>query len=171
MKISRWNELYENAESRKIINARWLALPNQHDGERYSEIMESKNSLEIFTCWILMLQVASRCKPRGSLLRDNGTPYDSIGLARKTRGKPEWFDIAIPFLLKLAWIEPSGDSPGVPGYSPGSPGYPGTERNGTEGKRKKAHLFGKQVTATMTDGQRAAQAILVGNSIKEKSIF
>lgn len=130
MKISRWQELYENSESRKLKRLNWIPIPNNHDGEKYAEMMEEEHGLIIFACFVLMLQVASKCKPRGSLIRDDGTTYNSIGLSRKTRGKKEWFDIAIPFLLKIGWIEISGESPDVPGESPGVSRHAGVEGKG-----------------------------------------
>lgn len=105
MKITNWDTVYENAQSRKVHRLSWVPVPNKHDGERYSELMATKDSAEIFAAWILILQVASRSQHRGSLLRDNGKCHTPESLALKTRGKVEWFKKAIPYLLQIGWLE------------------------------------------------------------------
>lgn len=105
MRISKWDIYYENAQSRKVHHLSWVPVPNKHDGETYSELMARDDAHEIFTAWILMLQVASRSQCRGSLLRDNGTTHTPESLSVKTRGKVEWFKKAIPYLLQVGWLE------------------------------------------------------------------
>lgn len=83
----------------------WVPIPNKHDGERYSRLMTRKDASEIFSVWILLLQVASRCHPRGTLLRSDGKPHDSESLSIKTRAPIKWFDIALPVLMQMTWIE------------------------------------------------------------------
>ncbi len=105
MKITNWDQQYENAQSRKVHRLTWVPVPNKHDGERYSELMARPDSAEIFSAWILILQVGSRSQSRGSLLRDNGIPHTAESLSIKTRGKLEWFKKAIPYLLQIGWLE------------------------------------------------------------------
>lgn len=147
MRIKNWLELYENAQSRKLKRLSWVPVPNEHDGENYSELMERDDASEIFTAWILMLQIASRSKRRGSLVRDDGTPHTPRSLALKSRGRAEWFEKAIPVLLKMGWIEStSGDSPETLGESP-----------------KPSGLKGREVSREMRkkEGLREAQRILI----------
>lgn len=104
--ITNWNTCFENNRSRGLKTLFYVPVPNSHDGENYSLIMEQENAAEIYTAWMLMIQVASKCEPRGTLVRGNGEPHDSASLARKTRGKKEWFDQALDFLTKHTdWIE------------------------------------------------------------------
>jgi hypothetical protein len=106
-RIKDWDGRYENNRSRTVKDLAWVAIPNRHDGEGYSMVMAHPKAAEIFTAWILMLQVASRCQPRGSLLRDNGSPHTPQSLALKTRAKVEWFVIAFEVLAsdEIRWIE------------------------------------------------------------------
>ncbi len=105
-RIQNWEKIYENNRSRTVKDLAWVAIPNRHDGEGYSTIMAHTKAAEIFTAWILLLQVASRCQPRGSLVRDNGRPHTPQTLAIKTRGKTEWFAFALEFLssAEIGWI-------------------------------------------------------------------
>ena len=144
-KISRWAELYENNRSRLLISLTWVLVPNRHDGENFSAIMAQKQAAEIFSAWILILQVASKCKPRGLLVKDNGTPHDSSSLSVKTRAPKAWFDAAFSFLEKQTdWLESTDvtDTCQIPAtfltgtYSPTcqEPAIEGKGREGKEGK-------------------------------------
>ena len=69
-------------------------------------VMAHDRAAEIYAAWHLILQVSSRCYPRGSLLRDDGTPLTPGALAIKTRGRAEWFKIALEFLtVGPQWLE------------------------------------------------------------------
>lgn len=104
--IKNWNELYENNRSRTVSDLSWVKIPNRHDGENYTTIITHKDGAKIFAAWILMIQVASRCQPRGTLLRDNKKPHTSVSLSTKTRAPKDWFDLAIKFLIdETDWIE------------------------------------------------------------------
>lgn len=143
MKIANWDELYENATSRKLVKLRWVPVPNSHDGEHFIDLMEHDHAAEIFTCWILILQVASKCDPRGSLVRKDGHPYDASSLARRTRAKAEWFEIAIPYLMNIGWIHESATNPLV--ISRTSPeDLPNIRQSSTQSSAKKFPLKGRK---------------------------
>lgn len=103
--VSGWADRYENNRSRKVKDLAWVPIPNKHDGESYSRLIAGKNAAEIFAAWILILQVASRCHPRGSLVRSDGTPHSSESLSVKTRAPKTWFDRALPYLVEIGWLK------------------------------------------------------------------
>lgn len=103
--VTKWSEHYENNRSRQIADLTWVPIPNGHDGDGYCALMQEAKGGEIFAAWILILQVASRCNPRGKLIRDNGTPHTAQTLAMRTRGKVEWFTTALPILLEIGWLQ------------------------------------------------------------------
>lgn len=87
-------------------------MPNKHDGDGYSELMSLENGIEIYGAWALILQVASKCKEiapgcggRGTLLRDSARAHNAASIARQTRGNPKIFEMAIPILLAIGWLE------------------------------------------------------------------
>jgi hypothetical protein len=105
-KIIDWDRHFENNRSRTVENLRWVCVPNKHDGEGFSTIMEQENAAELFAAWVLILQVASKCQVRGSLVRDDGTPLTARSLASKTRGNVSWFTEALNFFTtKVKWME------------------------------------------------------------------
>lgn len=104
--IRDWDAQFENNRSRTVKELAWVAIPNRHDGENYTAVITSKDGAEIFSAWVLMVQVASRCQSRGTLLRGNGTPHDSASLSVKTRAPKSWFDKAFKFLTENTdWLE------------------------------------------------------------------
>lgn len=104
-KIKDWSKRYENAQSRKCDQLHWLPLPARHDAERYCEMMAKPNASELFSAWIICLQVGARSEPRGSLVRSDGSPHTAETLATKTRGHKEWFQKALPYLTQIGWLE------------------------------------------------------------------
>jgi len=108
IRIKHWEKLYENSRSRRIERLTWVPIPNKHDGLGLARIMNEKDGFEIFACWILLLQVASKCKPRGSLIDDEGYPLDSFSIIIKVgaaKNKQKVMERAISFILQLRWIE------------------------------------------------------------------
>lgn len=103
-RVRDWDARYENAQSRKCVTLNWVPVPARHDSERYCELISLENGAEIYTAWILCLQVAARSDRRGWLLRSDGTPHTPETLELKTRGKAEWFRFALPYLAKIGWL-------------------------------------------------------------------
>lgn len=104
--IKNWDKLYENSRSRVVENLSWVPVPNKHDGENFSSIMLHRDGAKIFSGWILILQIASKCKERGILMRDNGQPHTPETMAIKSRAPREWFELALAYLCENTdWME------------------------------------------------------------------
>lgn len=104
--IADWDAVFENSRSRSVKDLAWVGMPNKHDGEGFSLVMAHPRAAEIFAAWVLLVQVASKCKERGALVKDNGVPHTAQSLAIKTRSKAEWFEIAFEFLAQahIGWL-------------------------------------------------------------------
>jgi hypothetical protein len=149
--IKDWDVHFENSSSRKLVKMSWVPVPNKHDGSGYTRIMRTpddrprSDAAKIYSAWNLILQVASTCEPRGSLINKDGEPINSTELSLKTRAPKDWFDIAIPVLIEIGWI--SGDSPTTPADCPddlGGKGIEGNRREGIEGKGIEPEPVGKE---------------------------
>jgi hypothetical protein len=105
LRVRDWNKLYENNRTRGLKRMEWVPTPNRMDGDGFTELMEHPDGVAHFGCWNLCLQVASRCYPRGTLVRDDGRPHDPSSLARITRANTRIFEDAIPRLLSIGWLE------------------------------------------------------------------
>jgi hypothetical protein len=105
-KIKNWAETFENNRSKAISKLTWVAIPNSHDGENYSAIITHQDGAIIFAAWVLIVQVSSKCRQRGVLMRDDGRPHTPESLSLKTRAPNAWFEIALEFIASNTdWIE------------------------------------------------------------------
>lgn len=105
-KIRDWEIHFENNRSKAVENLRWVLIPNKHDGENFVTIIKSKHGAEIFAAWVLIIQVASKCHPRGTLMRGNCKPHTPATLSIKTGAPEAWFKIALDFLEEHTdWLD------------------------------------------------------------------
>ena len=105
-RIKDWDDNFENSRTRELQQLRYVIMPNKQDGDGYTELVEHPNGAAHLGAWCAIVQVASKCNPRGTLLREAGRPYDSSSLARQTRIRKEVFDEVLPRLTgSIGWIE------------------------------------------------------------------
>ncbi len=138
--IRNWDKIYENSRSRVVKDLAWVPVPNHHDGENFTVLMQHENAAEIFSAWVLMLQVASKCSPRGTLLRGNGQPHSDGTMSAKCRCPVTWFTLAFEYLEKHTdWLEvkelQQGDGRPSPSRHPSAEEGKGIERREGKGMR------------------------------------
>lgn len=103
--IANWSSLYENSRSRQCQTIRWVPIPNKHDSDGYAQIVDHPNGAAHYGCWCVLVQVASKCQPRGRLmLRNTNTPHDGESLSRVTRLPAAIFEEAIPRFIDVGWL-------------------------------------------------------------------
>lgn len=139
--IANWASQFENAQSRKLKALAWVPIPNGHDSLAYCRLIKRKDGPEIFTAWILMVQLASRCAERGVLASSDGRPYAADDMAVKSRAPERLFTKALPELIRMGWVETDGESPTALAESPTTAADGGrivaaNRREGKEGKGK-----------------------------------
>ena len=160
-RIRDWQRHFENNRTRDMEKMRWVPVPNKHDGEGFQRIMQEKDGIIIYGCWHLILQVASKLRERGTLLRDDGTPITADTLALKTGWRrPQDFQRTLDFCSsgEMAWIErlskEGAENPQAPAENPQE-----GARNGMEGIEEKGrtHLlpFGECQKVRLTDEEYA----------------
>ena len=137
-RVKGWDKHFENSETRKLKSLKWVPIPNKQDGSTYRALWNLPKAPEVFAAWILILEVASKCPDRGTLLKD-GEPIDAAKLALRT-GCPEAVYLhAIPALTAIGWLEltdVSGDGPGILPEPPETSALKGREGKGRELKGK-----------------------------------
>lgn len=102
-KIQDWDAVYENNRSRELKAPLWCAVPNRFDGEFISELID-RGGDSAYAGWVGLVLIASRCKPRGVLIRSNGAPHDPKSLARITGLTAEGFRQALSIGVELGKI-------------------------------------------------------------------
>lgn len=124
-RIKDWSR-YETHETRKIKSLSWVPIPNKHDGLSFKRIAMRPDACEIFTAWILILQVASKGdqEQRGLLERD-GVPLTPDDLGMMTGYGSGIFEKAYKVLsdVSIGWLEVYNESPDMPGDHPDVPGF------------------------------------------------
>ncbi len=109
-RVKDWDRIFENSQSKKYANISWVPIPNKHDSDGYTQLIEHDHGVSHYGAWILLVQVASKCKPRGTLIRDGDLEHDVDSLARVTRVGAHVFWEAIPRFVKIGWLEEVDES-------------------------------------------------------------
>lgn len=106
-RVKDWKENFEKAQSRRCIKMNWVAFPNAHDGSGYRRVATHENSVELFTAWVLIVQVASKLPTRGLLVDKNNNPIDAEDLAFRTSFPAKIFNQAFEVLIngQISWLE------------------------------------------------------------------
>ena len=104
-RIREWSRHFENNRTRELRKLGWVPIPNKLDNDGYLELVEHENGAAHFGAWVVIVEIASRCEPRGILLRDNRTPHTPHTLARRSRIPESVFAEVFPRLIHIGWIE------------------------------------------------------------------
>jgi len=112
-RIKDWNERFETAQSRRCKVLNWVAIPNSHDGAGYRRLMARDDATAIYGIWVLIVQVASKCSPRGTLA-NGSNPLTAIDLHFKTGAPEKDFETAFEVLSspEIGWLEVVDSVPG-----------------------------------------------------------
>lgn len=107
-RVKNWNEHFEIAQSRKCqgMKMSWFACPNKHDGKGYRRLVKHPEFGNIFAAWILIVEIASKQKVRGTLADSDG-PLTAEDLKDCTGLPKKWFELAFETLSdsKIGWLE------------------------------------------------------------------
>lgn len=106
LRIVLWDKHFENSRSRAIENTNWVPFPNKQDGDGYTELLDHQDGAAHFGAWCAIAQVASKCRPRGTLVRDGGQDHTPVTLSRMTRIPAALLEAAIRRLISpIGWLE------------------------------------------------------------------
>ena len=148
LRIKDWGKIYENNRTRELKHLDWIPVPNKQDGDGYTLLVDRPDGAEMLGAWLAILQVASKCGVRGTLLRDSATPHDSASLARITRLPKNVFDKVLSVLVEeCKWVEYIDDSsnpaqiPHIPAPNCGLVTIEGKGREGNGREGNTPHSF------------------------------
>jgi hypothetical protein len=136
-RIVNWAKHFENNRTRDMKEMQWVPIKNRM-GTGYTELMLADDTGSFFGAWVALVEVASTCTPRGTLLRGN-CGLTAGKLAAICRFRPDVMDAAIAKLLEMGWLEEIQESAGKPqadcGQTAGS--LRPHKKEGKEGKEGK----------------------------------
>lgn len=114
-KVRDWNKHFENNRTRELKRLDWVPTPNKHDGDGFTELLSMPKGISLFGAWNLILQVASKCDPRGVLVRQKKNPaptcdsdyvpHDSDSLSRVTRCPSDIMQLSLDACVKIGWLD------------------------------------------------------------------
>ena len=107
LRIRNWDDNFENNRTRDMNRMAWIPVPNRHDSDGYTVLVAHPNGAAHLGAWLVILQVASKCDPRGTLMRDSGRPHDAGTISRLTRLPEQIILDAIDRLCseEIGWLE------------------------------------------------------------------
>jgi len=132
-RVRDWDDHFENNRTRELKRLAWVPMPVKHDGDGYTQLVDHRQGAAHFGAWCAIVEVAAKCDPRGTLLRDGGRPHDAASLARVTRLDRKTFDAVLPRLVSIGWLETYEISQEDAGISQ-VPAQKGREQKGREQK-------------------------------------
>jgi hypothetical protein len=106
LRVVNWDKHFENNRTRELVQMRWVPFQNSFDGDGFIQLLEDHtDGLAHFGCWVLIVEVASKCSPRGTLITSLGKPHTPDTMSRKTRSPSDVFSVAVQRLLSIGWLE------------------------------------------------------------------
>lgn len=110
-RIVEWDHHYEVSQSKRAERPEklaWVAIPNKHDGKGFRRVARQTDAADLFAAWVLILEVASKCAPRGTLIDSDGH-LNAMDLADKTGFPERIFQRAFHFFTDsengVRWLE------------------------------------------------------------------
>lgn len=104
-RVKDWGSIFENSRTRSMGVMRWVPVPNKHDGEGFTTLLDHPDGIAHYGAWALILQLASRCEPRGTLISANGAPLTGKSIAKRLRQDSALFEAVLPRLVEIGWLE------------------------------------------------------------------
>lgn len=70
--IKDWNKVFENYRSREIDELNYVSWPVRRNSDAFMFLLSEPGGLEAFGIFAILVQIAARCSPRGTLADDKG---------------------------------------------------------------------------------------------------
>ena len=188
-KIARWAEIYESHETRKLKALRYVFMPNTHDGLAFARLASQPNACELYACWVLIVQVASKgTKDERGILARGLLPLTPADLAIMTRFPAQSFQRALEYFSRsdVGWLEavdvhvphetlPGFEGqiprlPGMPGESPGEPGSSTARIEGRKEGRREGETDGTHTPPALVMSPEQAQELAPGFATTQNGI-
>ena len=167
--IAKWNEAFENSNSRKLKRMEWVPMPTDLIGSTGYNLMLDEFESEapsIYGAWSALVAIASQCSTRGTLADGQGNPLKISHLSRKSGFPAETFERLIEWATskEVSWLILVGkpeENDDPPDASHQSPTKPGESSDGTPAGREKLRATVQDKTEngiTEQDSSNASKA-------------
>jgi len=104
-RIVDWMKHFEKTDTKKCHSMSWVAFPAKY-GDGYCVLMEHDETGALYGAWCATVILASKCIPRGTLLRNPTTPHTPHTISRRIRIFPETIVKMLDVCLnECGWLE------------------------------------------------------------------
>ncbi len=146
LRVHDWDRPYENNRSRDLDRTSWVPMPNDLAEDTYVELVSHGDGAAHLGVWHAVLMVASRSRPRGVLMREDGREHTAESLSLLTRLAKPIVETAIERLLTIGLLETRASKPRVknqlashPSAARSHAGAAGSHQDAVEGKGIEHH--------------------------------
>ncbi len=143
IKVVNWDR-FEKADSKKCVTMQWVAVPINHSGLGYLEVISRPDGVRTIGGWLLILQLAAQCPRRGVLITDSGRIMGAHEIALKTRAPESDIKSCIKTLLEVGWLEYENQSGQRPDNVPTSSGLQDRTVQDSTGQDKRQEPDGSE---------------------------
>lgn len=108
LRVARWSEVFETAESRRHRQLVWIAQPVKLNSSGYLALVTRFKGLQraaVYGAWCALLKAAAIAPRRGVLASSEGVPYTPEILELITHMPVEAFELLIPWAENVGWLE------------------------------------------------------------------
>lgn len=147
LRIAKWNEVYERAESRKLKSLNWVSMPIGFNSSGFHSLLNEfeSDAPAIYGAWCALVSIAATCTVRGILCNSKGMPLPVSQLSRISGFPQTVFERLIKWASseEVSWLIPAelekntqnteeNSFRGIVGGSSGESPEHTTEQNRTE---------------------------------------
>jgi hypothetical protein len=105
-RIRDWDEIYEVSQSRRPGVMHWVPMRNPVGEDGYFEIISAEDGVALLGAWVYgFIFTASRCKPRGTLIRSSGEPHTVQTINRLSYIPTPILQEAARRFADIGWLE------------------------------------------------------------------
>lgn len=104
-RIRGWDHDFENNRSREVKDLDWLKRPLRIGSEEWIWLLDHPNGAAHLGVWYAVTELAARCRPRGTLMRFNGTPHTPESISKAAGLTALMCGEGVARLVTLGWIE------------------------------------------------------------------
>ena len=104
--VKGWDKTFESSQSRRYTTGlNWIRVPTDHSTLHFRRLMQRPDGASLYGSWVLILQVASKCDPRGVLKTTQG-PLTAEDLALQTGASVDAMQDALQVLSSqdIGWL-------------------------------------------------------------------
>lgn len=108
-RISKWNEVFERSDTRKLKVLSWVAVPTSFSSHGYQSMIDEfgDDAPSIYGAWCALVAIAASCPVRGTLANGRGNPLPISHISRQTGFPSSVFEKLIAWAKQdtIHWIE------------------------------------------------------------------